>query len=81
MAVGLVTVGIITAILGNITINVGLTLQKLVHNKIAKLEEESDKPLENVSYVRFKVWWLGIILMLSGEIGNFLAFGLAPTSV
>uniref|UniRef100_A0A7S3DAC4 Magnesium transporter n=1 Tax=Palpitomonas bilix TaxID=652834 RepID=A0A7S3DAC4_9EUKA len=80
MGVGLVTVGIITAILGNITINVGLTLQKLVHNKIAKMEEENNKP-EGTSIIKFKVWWIGIVLMLGGEIGNFLAFGLAPTSV
>jgi hypothetical protein len=34
-----------------------------------------------VPYTRLKGWWLGIICMLVGEVGNFLAYGMAPASL
>ena len=33
------------------------------------------------SYLKSPYWWLGIILMISGESGNFLAYGFAPASI
>ncbi|KAI8336332.1 magnesium transporter NIPA-domain-containing protein [Chlamydoabsidia padenii] len=31
-------------------------------------------------YLRSKLWWLGISLMILGEVGNFVAYGFAPAS-
>lgn len=33
------------------------------------------------SYLKSPYWWVGIILMCLGEIGNFLAYGFAPASI
>lgn len=33
------------------------------------------------SYLRSPLWWTGILLMVTGEAGNFLAYGFAPASV
>ncbi|KAF2143068.1 uncharacterized protein K452DRAFT_286696 [Aplosporella prunicola CBS 121167] len=33
------------------------------------------------SYLRSWWWWLGIVLMMVGEAGNFLAYGFAPASI
>ncbi|CDH60614.1 duf803 domain membrane protein [Lichtheimia corymbifera JMRC:FSU:9682] len=34
----------------------------------------------DTNYLRSKIWWLGIALMVVGEIGNFMAYGFAPAS-
>ncbi|CAI6333235.1 unnamed protein product [Periconia digitata] len=48
-------------------------------------EEEEDGPEEPAykqkSYLRSPYWWTGIILMTTGEAGNFLAYGFAPASI
>ncbi|KAJ5921302.1 hypothetical protein N7466_009628 [Penicillium verhagenii] len=33
------------------------------------------------SYLRSPYWWAGIILMVLGETGNFMAYGFAPASI
>ncbi|CAG7925548.1 unnamed protein product [Penicillium olsonii] len=33
------------------------------------------------SYLRSPYWWVGIVLMVVGELGNFLAYGFAPASI
>ena len=33
------------------------------------------------SYLKSKIWWLGITMMTVGETGNFLAYGFAPASI
>ena len=33
------------------------------------------------SYLRSPYWWVGIVLMVLGEVGNFLAYGFAPASI
>ncbi|ORX82953.1 DUF803-domain-containing protein [Basidiobolus meristosporus CBS 931.73] len=35
----------------------------------------------DLDYLKSKTWWSGLILMTSGECGNFLAYGFAPASV
>ena len=34
-----------------------------------------------VHYTRQPLWWLGLGLMVLGEVGNFSAFGFAPASL
>ena len=46
--------------------------------------EQSEKQLheeQRKSYLRSPYWWAGIILMIVGEAGNFLAYGFAPASI
>jgi len=63
--------GIVLAVIGNILISIGLYLQKKVH------ANNRDKN----TYVHLPEWWLGVSIMGCGEIGNFLAYGMAPTVV
>ncbi|OOQ91209.1 DUF803 domain membrane protein [Penicillium brasilianum] len=44
----------------------------------AARSEDSDA---RKSYLRSPYWWAGIILMVLGETGNFLAYGFAPASI
>ena len=32
-------------------------------------------------YTRNPLWWLGVSLMIFGEVGNFSAYGYAPASL
>ncbi|OAD01115.1 hypothetical protein MUCCIDRAFT_146101, partial [Mucor lusitanicus CBS 277.49] len=34
----------------------------------------------DTEYLKSKLWWLGISLMILGEVGNFVAYGFAPAS-
>lgn len=43
-------------------------------------EKDDDEPKEK-SYLSSPIWWVGIGLMVTGEIGNFLAYGFAPASI
>ncbi|KAL5527612.1 hypothetical protein ACEPAG_6413 [Sanghuangporus baumii] len=41
-----------------------------------KVHEENE-----ADYLKSKLWWLGLILMAIGEMGNFISYGFAPASV
>ena len=43
--------------------------------------EKLPAEVERRSYLRSPYWWAGIILMTTGEAGNFLAYGFAPASI
>ena len=36
---------------------------------------------ERKTYLKSPYWWTGIILMIAGEAGNFIAYGFAPASI
>ncbi|KAL0078021.1 magnesium transporter NIPA-domain-containing protein [Phycomyces blakesleeanus] len=36
---------------------------------------------DDMHYLYSKTWWIGILLMICGEIGNFTAYGFAPASI
>ena len=46
-----------------------------------KQSEKHKEHAERKSYLRSPYWWAGIILMIIGEAGNFLAYGFAPASI
>jgi hypothetical protein len=52
-------------------ISLSFNLQRLAHTNNT----------EGVPYTKLKGWWLGIICMFVGEVGNFLAYGMAPASL
>ena len=46
--------------------------------------KQSEKPgpqAERKTYLKSPYWWTGIILMVIGEAGNFIAYGFAPASI
>ncbi|KAL8684864.1 MAG: hypothetical protein Q9218_008099, partial [Villophora microphyllina] len=43
--------------------------------------EKHDTPPDTRSYLSSPYWWVGIVLMIIGEGGNFLAYGFAPASI
>lgn len=51
-----------------------LPLQKYSHVKLAGTKDPR-------SYFRTKTWWLGLTLMLIGELGVFTAYAYAPLSL
>ncbi|PWN87102.1 DUF803-domain-containing protein [Acaromyces ingoldii] len=44
-------------------------------------EEEGETPGPTAKFLRSKLWWLGMGLMVVGEFGNFLSYGFAPASL
>lgn len=46
--------------------------------------KQSEKPrpqAEKKTYLKSLYWWIGIVLMVAGEAGNFIAYGFAPASI
>ncbi|KAI9193090.1 magnesium transporter NIPA-domain-containing protein [Polychytrium aggregatum] len=125
-------IGVIVAIVGNITISIALNIQKAVHNELALASLPPSRPDSPLSasnscrrsaarqssshlhapgspisvcatfpnrddvttpllassgddsytaqpYWKNKYWWFGQLLMSVGELGNFMAYGFAPT--
>ena len=46
-----------------------------------KPNEKSEYQEDRKSYLKSPYWWAGIILMICGEAGNFIAYGFAPASI
>jgi len=70
--------GAIVSIICDIAIAAGLGLQKTGHNRLLAMPES-----ERDSVFYQPVWVLGLILMISGEVGNLVAYGdrNTPTAV
>ena len=47
---------------------------------IEQSEKQQEHP-DRKSYLGSPYWWAGIVLMVVGEAGNFLAYGFAPASI
>lgn len=48
--------------------------------KLIMTMEQTNGGAGETDYLRSKLWWLGITLMVLGEVGNFVAYGFAPAS-
>lgn len=44
-------------------------------------DEKTSERGKRGSYLKSPYWWIGIVLMVVGEAGNFLAYGFAPASI
>jgi drug/metabolite transporter (DMT)-like permease len=69
-------VGLSLAIGGNLLISAALNVQKHVHNRTERMPAE-----RRGAYTRQPLWWLGFLLTLCGEFGNFAAYGFAEASL
>jgi len=65
-------IGVTLSVMGNLLISVAMNVQKYSHNQLID---------SNKSYIRSFTWWVGLLLMILGEIGNFTAYGFAPASL
>ena len=63
--------GALSCVVGNLLISLSFNLQRLAHRN----------NVDGLPYTKLKGWWLGIGCMFVGEIGNFLAYGMAPASL
>jgi len=68
-------VGAIISVCGNLLISVSLNLQKYAHMRIQAQGDSKG------SYMKNKLWWLGLSLTVIGEIGNFVAYMFAPAAL
>ena len=59
------------AVLGNFLISLSLVIQRTA------LKDN----VQNLAPTQIPKWWLGLLLQASGEVGNFLAYGMAPASL
>ncbi|XP_056331265.1 NIPA-like protein 2 [Danio aesculapii] len=66
-------VGICIAVCGNFLISISLNIQKYTH---VRQSQRGTRP-----YYTSRVWWVGVLLMGLGELGNFSAYGFAPASL
>ncbi|KIX10182.1 uncharacterized protein Z518_01263 [Rhinocladiella mackenziei CBS 650.93] len=48
--------------------------------RTGRVKDLSDD-LSRRSYLKSPYWWFGLVLMILGEAGNFLAYGFAPASI
>lgn len=67
-------IGAALAIVGNLLISISMNIQKYSH--LRQAEEKSE-----THYLKSKIWWVGLTLMVLGEIGNFSAYGFSPASL
>ncbi len=63
--------GALSCVVGNFLISLSLNLQRRAHRDNT----------EGLHYTKLKAWWVAILCMFVGEIGNFLAYGMAPASL
>ncbi|CAO3652810.1 unnamed protein product [Mucor hiemalis] len=43
-------------------------------------EDKKSLHSSDTNYLQSRIWWLGISVMILGELGNFIAYGFAPAS-
>ncbi|XP_075709323.1 NIPA-like protein 3 isoform X2 [Rhinoderma darwinii] len=67
-------IGSLLAIFGHLIISIGLNLQKYSHVRLAGSKDPR-------SYFKTKTWWLGLLLMILGEVAVFSSYAFAPLSL
>jgi len=69
--------GVILSVIADVIIAISLNTQKIAHNRNA--DRQTGRPSK--AFIRLPLWWVGITLNALGEVGNMLAYGLAPAAV
>ncbi|XP_053563164.1 NIPA-like protein 3 isoform X1 [Bombina bombina] len=67
-------IGALLAIFGHLIISIALNLQKYSHIRLTGSKDPR-------SYFKTKTWWLGLFLLLVGELGVFSSYAFAPLSL
>ena len=66
-----VPLGMACSIGSDVCFSFSFVVQKLAHNRNQL----------HAHYWELPYWWLGIILLIAGEVGEFLAYGVDPASL
>uniref|UniRef100_A0A7S4P4L0 DUF803-domain-containing protein n=1 Tax=Guillardia theta TaxID=55529 RepID=A0A7S4P4L0_GUITH len=69
-------IGIILSLVADIVINIGMNAMKYAHN--TNMDDEG-RPIK--SFFLVPCWWIGMVGILAGEVGNLIAYGYAPASI
>ena len=69
-------VGACLSIISSVISNFGVNVQKKVH-----LENDERTAAEKIPYTRVARWWFGLLGVILGAIGDFIALGLASQAV
>jgi hypothetical protein len=74
--------GAMLAVIVNTGISVGMALQKTAHTRVerritasARLSEEAEAEARKKTFTGERLWWVGFLMQVSGEIGNLVAYG------
>lgn len=67
-------IGALLAIFGHLVVSIALNLQKYCHIRLAGSKDHR-------VYFKTKTWWLGLLLMLLGELTVFASYAFAPLSL
>jgi len=69
-------IGIILSLVADIIVNIGMNSMKHAHN----IHTSPDgSPIK--SFLAVPWWWIGVIGIVGGEVGNVVAYGYAPASI
>ncbi|KAF0686206.1 Aste57867_21992 [Aphanomyces stellatus] len=68
--------GGILAVVASVVSNFGVNVQKYSHTQEQKKPEADQRP-----YITRPVWWIGLIMVIVGSIGDFAAFGFATQAL
>ncbi|DAZ98606.1 TPA: hypothetical protein N0F65_001025 [Lagenidium giganteum] len=68
--------GATLAVVSSIISNLGVNIQKFSHAQESQRPDDNQRP-----YVQRPVWWMGLLLVVAGSIGDFTAFGFATQSL
>jgi drug/metabolite transporter (DMT)-like permease len=71
-------IGSILSIASSILSNTGINTCKRAHHKINTIKEKTGK---DVNYMTSTTWWAGMIMVITGAIGDFLALGFGSQSL
>ena len=69
--------GVMLSLIGDIVINIGMNSMKHAHN--INTNPETGKPFKHFTLIPW--WWVGILGIIGGEVGNLIAYGYAPASI
>ncbi|XP_069080044.1 NIPA-like protein 3 isoform X2 [Pleurodeles waltl] len=67
-------IGSLLAIFGHLVISIALNIQKYSHIRLAGTKDAQ-------AYFTTKIWWLGLFLLLLGELAVFSSYAFAPLSL
>ena len=70
-------IGVLLSLIGDIIINIGMNAMKHAHN--INTDPATEKPIKHFTLIPW--WWVGILGIVGGEVGNLVAYGYAPASI
>eukprot|EP00117_Sycon_ciliatum_P023506 scpid61404/ scgid19966/ NIPA-like protein 2 len=76
-----VLIGSAVAVGGNLLISVSMNAQRFAHTSQQQQRDADGVEKSRSSYLCNWIWWVGLLLMVGGELGNFAAYSFAPASV